>query len=74
MIQIYKSMDDGIMNIEKTITEGCWVSLTAPNSAELEQVAQECNVDIDDLRAPLDEEERSRLMTEDDYTDRKSVV
>ena len=41
MIQIYKSMDDGIMNIEKTITEGCWVSLTAPNSAELEQVAQE---------------------------------
>ena len=31
-------------------------------------MASRCGVDLDDLRAPLDEEERSRLVIEDNYT------
>ncbi len=68
MIQIFKTLEDGILNIENDITDGCWIALTRPDATELEYVAQTCNVDIDDLRAPLDEEERSRLVTEDFYT------
>lgn len=68
MIQIYKSSEDGSMSTQSQITEGCWVSLTKPSIDELQRVASDCNVDIDDLKASLDEEERSRLMPEDGYT------
>lgn len=68
MLEIYKSAVNGHMDTEKDISEGCWVSLTNPTSEELKLVADRCKVDLDDLKAPLDEEERSRLMLEDDYT------
>lgn len=68
MLQIFKSTETGILNEEKEITDGCWLSLTNPTTEELKRVSQSCNVDIDDLKAPLDEEERSRLMPEDNYT------
>ncbi len=68
MITIYKSSINGQMDIEKDITDGCWISLINPTPEELTRVAEECKVDIDDLKAPLDEEERSRLMLEDGYT------
>lgn len=68
MIQIFKTSENGTLNIEQNISEGCWISLIKPDMAELQHVAEVCNVDIDDLKAPLDEEERSRLMTEDNYT------
>ncbi len=68
MIQIFKTLEDGILNIENEISDGCWIALTRPDATELENVALRCGVDLDDLRAPLDEEERSRLVIEDDYT------
>jgi len=68
MIRIYKSELSGTMNIVDDISEGCWITMTNPTHEELTKVAKECNVDIDDLKAPLDEEERSRLMPEDGYT------
>jgi len=49
------------------ISEGCWAALTKPTNEELQQVVQETGIDIDDLRAPLDDEERSRIELEDDY-------
>ena len=68
MLRIFKSLIDGTMTSETEISDGCWISMIDPTKEELELVSNKFNVDIDDLRAPLDEEERSRLMPEDNYT------
>lgn len=47
---------------------GSWLSLADPTDVELATVAQETGVDLADLRAPLDDEERSRVDVEEDYT------
>ena len=50
------------------ITAGCWIALTDPTATEILEIADKFQIDPDDLRAPLDEEERSRIETEDKYT------
>ncbi len=67
MIEILKTYEDGIRQIGE-IEQGCWVVLTNPSATELLEISESCNIDIDHLRAPLDEEERSRIEVEDDYT------
>lgn len=67
MIRIFRTIDDSIHQINE-IQPGCWVALTAPQATELLEIANTYNIDIDHLRAPLDEEERSRIEFEDDYT------
>lgn len=67
MIEIFKTFDEGIRTIDK-IEEGCWIALTNPTASELLEISESCKIDINDLRAPLDEEERSRIEVEDDYT------
>ncbi len=67
MIEILKTYDDGIRKIEDMV-EGCWVALTNPSPTELLSVSEKYGIDIDHLRAPLDEEERSRIEVEDAYT------
>ena len=46
----------------------CWISLVKPTEKELAEVAEEYCIEPDDLRAALDEEERSRIELEDNYT------
>lgn len=48
--------------------DGGWLCLSEPTDAELAGVAQSTGIDLADLRAPLDDEERSRIDVEDDYT------
>lgn len=67
MIRVFRTIDDSIHQINE-IQPGCWVALTAPQATELLEIANNYNIDIDHLRAPLDEEERSRIEFEDDYT------
>ena len=67
MIEILKTFDDGIRQINE-IEQGCWIVMTSPSATELLEISERCNVDIDHLRAPLDEEERSRIEVEDNYT------
>lgn len=69
MYRIFKSYDGekDIVEIDMIERES-WVSMTDPTAAELQYVSERYNIDLDDLRAPLDEEERSRLEYEDDYT------
>lgn len=67
MIRVFRTIDDSIHQINE-IQPGCWVALTAPQATELLEIANTYNIDIDHLRAPLDEEERSRIEFEDDYT------
>ena len=67
MIAIYKTVEEELTEMEKP-EEGCWVSVTHPTAEELERLQGETGIDIDDLRAPLDDEERSRIELEDNYT------
>ena len=66
MLQIFNTVEDGLQELDQ-VTEGCWVALTKPTMEELETVSATTGIDIDDLRAPLDDEERSREEIEYDY-------
>ena len=66
MLQIFNTVEDGLQELDQ-VTEGCWVALTKPTMEELETVSSTTGIDIDDLRAPLDDEERSRVEIENDY-------
>ncbi len=67
MIDIFKTTDGSLQRITE-ITEGCWVAMTDPSATELLEISEETGIDIDNLRAPLDEEERARIEVEDNYT------
>lgn len=65
MLEIFKTIEDRLQE-EDMVSEGCWVALTKPTNEELQTVSRETGIDIDDLRAPLDDEERSRIEQEGD--------
>ena len=67
MIRIFKT-EGGAVHQQDEASTGCWIALTDPTATEILEVADRYHIDPDDLRAPLDEEERSRIETEDDYT------
>jgi len=67
MINIYRT-DDQILHEVHEIHEGVWVCLSAPSAAETQKMADELDIDIDDIRASLDEEESSRIELKDGYT------
>ncbi len=67
MVEIYKTYEDGFRQINQ-VEQGCWVVMTGPSATELLDISEKCKIDIDHLRAPLDEEERSRIEVEEDYT------
>ena len=69
MIKIFKTYEEtGITEQIDTIERESWVAMTAPSATEILKISKEFNIEIDDLKAPLDEEERSRLEKEDNYT------
>ena len=51
-----------------TFEPGAWINLVNPSQEESVSLADQFNIDITDLRAPLDLEETSRISVEDDYT------
>lgn len=67
MLNIYRT-DDGIISELTEFTDGIWVKLTAPTKEEGERVSKAFDIDFDDIRAALDEEESSRISLEDGYT------
>ena len=67
MVNYYRTMDHQMNEISEVV-EGSWISLIHPTAAELVQVSRDYKIDLDHLKAPLDEEERSRIEVEDDYT------
>ena len=66
MIRIFKTTDSGIRKVA-VAEEGCWIALTNPTAEELSTTADQFNIDVDDLKSPLDEEERSRIQVEENY-------
>ena len=67
MVRIFKTIDSSIHEIQEP-EEGCWVALTNPTATEIFQISERFGIEVDDLRAPLDEEERARIEAEDNYT------
>jgi magnesium transporter len=67
MIKFYKTSADKLSRID-TAEEGCWVSVIAPTEEELQRISTEIGVVPEFLHAALDEEETSRIETEDGQT------
>ncbi|WP_250674332.1 magnesium transporter CorA family protein [Paraclostridium ghonii] len=66
MIRYYKTIDSKLEKL-KSFENGCWVNLVEPSTAEILEVSAKLNVDIESVRAALDEEERSRIDIEDNH-------
>lgn len=67
MVKYFKTLNGVIEEIGEQ-QEGCWGVLIRPSESELYTVSTQNNIELDDLKAALDEEERSRIQMEDDYT------
>ena len=67
MVRIFKTVDGALEQMEEP-SDGCWIALTDPTATEIFEIAQKYGIEVDDLRAPLDEEERSRIEADDNYT------
>ncbi|MCR4612239.1 MAG: magnesium transporter CorA family protein [Lachnospiraceae bacterium] len=67
MVKIYRTEDNIISEIQSHI-EGSWINMVTPSLEECVDISEQFNIDIDDLRAALDDEESSRIDLEDDYT------
>ena len=67
MIRIFRTVDGNIHQVQEA-QEGCWIALTNPSASEVFEISTKYGIEVDHLRAPLDEEERSRLEVEDNYT------
>ena len=67
MLTIHKTIDGKITPLE-TMEDGCWVNLTYPSEKELKTVSTALGVEPTFLRAALDEEETSRIESEDGQT------
>ena len=68
MIEIFKTTEGSVLEKQQTVTKDCWISMTAPTAQEIKEISRACSLEEDVLRAALDDEERARIETEDDYT------
>lgn len=60
--------ENGVVKQLENFQPNCWVSLVNPKESEIAEVATVYNIDKDAIKAALDEEERSRIEIEDNYT------
>ena len=67
MIKYYTTNKGVLETINKPV-KGCWINMVHPTEKECQEIEDKYNIDPDDLRAALDEEEISRVTKEDDYT------
>ncbi|MDO5136346.1 MAG: magnesium transporter CorA family protein [Eubacteriales bacterium] len=67
MVRYFKTIEGSIHQIQEPQAD-CWVALTNPTATEVFEIAEQFDIEVDDLRAPLDVEERSRIEVEDNYT------
>lgn len=65
MINIYKSTSASQLIELKDFEKGCWINLTNPTAEEIKRVHDSLNIDIDFLKAPLDDEESPRIEIEE---------
>ena len=67
MRYIYKT-DNGKLSMLNDFEPDVWVNLVSPNSDEIVETAKQYGIDVNDMKAALDDEESSRVQLEDGYT------
>ncbi len=67
MLDIFKTINNEIVRID-TFEEGSWVNLVNPTEEEIDSVNSALNVEMDFLKAALDEEERARIESDSGQT------
>ncbi len=67
MLNYYKTIENRIVKIDR-VENGCWVSVIAPSEEEIRILVDEMQIDPGFVRAALDEEEASRVDSDDDNT------
>jgi magnesium transporter len=67
MISYYKTINGRIRRIDE-IEDGCWIDVVNPDEKEINFLITNFSIDQDFLRASLDEDETSRIESEDGNT------
>lgn len=67
MLNFYKTIDGHLTHLDAP-QPGCWVSAVSPTEAEFSFMTGELAVEADFVRAALDEEESSRIESEENQT------
>lgn len=67
MISYYKTIENKVNEIEK-VQPGCWICVTAPTETEISDLEENMHIERDYIRAALDEEEPSRIESDDGVT------
>lgn len=67
MITYYRSIEGRLCEIEQP-EAGCWISMINPTETEISDIEEDMGVDRDYIRAALDEEEPSRIESDDGVT------
>ena len=70
MLTMYRTENDQVFDSE-ALLPGTWVYLVAPTEEEVESISSRLKLDLDFVRAALDEEERPRIEVE---CDQKLIV
>ena len=64
---IYKT-DNGKLSLLNDFDPDVWVNLVSPDMEEIVETAKQYGIDVNDMKAALDDEESSRVQLEDGYT------
>ncbi len=67
MKRVFKT-DNGVVYELENFEKDTWISMSSPSTDELISVSEQYNININDLKAPLDDEESSRIQLEEGYT------
>lgn len=67
MLTFYKTVGSGLEELAELET-GCWISAVAPTEAEISMLEDDLGIDRDFLRSALDEEESSRIESDEGQT------
>lgn len=67
MVNYYRSIEGRIRETESA-EAGCWISLINPTETEISDIEDDMGIDRDYIRAALDEEEPSRIESDDGVT------
>jgi len=67
MYKYYKTIGD-LLTCLDNYEDGCWIYMVSPTDAEIKAVSKASGILVDLIRPALDEEERSRIETDEDQT------
>lgn len=67
MVNYFKSLDNKMTEIDE-VQPGCWICVTNPTETEISDLEENMHIERDYIRAALDEEEPSRIESDDGVT------